>query len=93
MLENYHVAETFKLIKNPVTNIFENLESEEYRIVRRRMIEGILHTDMEAHSKNYSHLKNKLETLDIKKGVNLNKLFETNNVNNIFDNQKELLGY
>jgi hypothetical protein len=93
VLENYHVAETFKVLKNPKFNIFENLESEEYRIARRRIIDGILHTDMENHSRNLSSLKNKLDTFDIRKGVNLNRLIETDNLNNIFENQQHILGF
>lgn len=93
MLENYHVAETFKIIKNNNNNIFELLSSEEYRVARRRIIEGILHTDMEAHSRNYTLLKNKLDALEIKKGLNLNKLLENSDINTVFDNQQQILGY
>lgn len=93
VLENYHIAETFKVLKNPNCDIFEYLSSEEYRIVRKRIIEGILHTDMEAHARNLTLLKNKLEALDIKKGLNLNKLIDSNDVNYVFENQQLILGY
>lgn len=93
VLENYHVAETFKVIKNPNNNIFELLSLEEYRVARRRIIEGILHTDMEAHSRNYSLLKNKLDALEIKKGLNINKLSENIDLNTVFENQQTILGY
>lgn len=93
VLESYHIAETFKVLKNPKNNIFEDLKSEEYRIIRKRIIEGILHTDMHSHSKHLLRLKNKLESLNINKGKNLNKFIEGENMNIIFDNQQQVLGF
>jgi len=48
---------------------------------------------MEAHSRNYAYLKNKLDMFEIKKGINLNKFLVNTDINTIFDNQQHVLGY
>ena len=47
VLENFHIA-----------NIFKPFKPEEYRIMRRRIIEGILATDMKKHQKVIGKIKN-----------------------------------
>ena len=91
-MENFHIAETFKLLKNEKLNIFENFSLEEYRTARRRIIELILHTDMEYHVSDLGILKNKVESYEIKKGLNLNKLIEKENLIEVFENQQLILG-
>ena len=54
VLENFHIAQTFKLLSIDEYNILKNFKPEEYRILRRRMIEGILATDMALKPQNYS---------------------------------------
>ncbi len=92
-MENYHIAETFKLLKKNQLNIFEKFSLEEYRTARRRIIELILHTDMEFHSSDLENIKIKVENFDIKKGLNLNKLIEKKNLIEIFENQQQILGF
>jgi cAMP-specific phosphodiesterase 4 len=91
VLENYHVAETYKVLLKKDNNIFENLRPEEYRVVRRRMIEGILSTDMATHSKNLLSMRSKLESFNIKGGQNVDKLLVADNASKNFENQQLIL--
>ena len=50
VLENMHISETFKLIhSNQDCNIFENLEKNDYKKIRKQMISCVLKTDMSFH--------------------------------------------
>jgi hypothetical protein len=66
---------------------------EEFRICRRRMIECILSTDMVNHQKVLSTLKSKNETFEIKRGINIEKMFNGNetNLSKNFENQQCIL--
>ena len=66
------------------------MKLEEYRIVRRRIIDGILSTDMASHSKNLLSFKNKLESLGIEAGQNLDKLI-SNDIAKNYENQQNVL--
>ena len=46
ILENMHVAKAYQIIQQPETNIFAEMEPEEFRTVRHLMISCILATDM-----------------------------------------------
>ena len=76
VLENYHIAQTFKLLGNKKFNIFQNFSPEEYRISRRRMIDAVISTDMAKHTKVVTAAKTKTELYDIIKGNNFTKIFE-----------------
>ena len=91
VLENYHTANIFKLMKDDNYNIFKNFKPEEYRIMRRRIIEGILATDMANHQKVIGAIKNKTEVYSIKQGKNFTKMFNETDVNKLFDAQQEVL--
>ena len=94
VLENYHVSQTFKLLQKNEYNIFINFSPEEYRICRRRMIDGILSTDMANHQKVISAVKIKMDTFDIKNGENLEKIFiseDEENLGKLFENQQCIL--
>ena len=94
VLENYHVSQTFKVLQNKETNLFINFSPEEYRICRRRMIDYILSTDMANHQKVISAVKIKIETYDIEKGKNFEKIFEDNNeddLGKLYENQQCIL--
>ena len=77
-LENYHILETFKVLAKKEFNILGSFQASEYRIIRRRMIEGILSTDMTQHSKNINALKNKLTYIGLKES-NYSRLIQTTN--------------
>ena len=69
VLEHFHVSEAFNIItNNQDCNIFSELTAEEYRIARKRIVECVLATDMTLHTKEYSYMKVKLETNNIRQG-------------------------
>ena len=50
ILENMHISETFKLILSDKNcNIFDNLENQKYKKIRKQMISCVLGTDMSNH--------------------------------------------
>lgn len=62
VLENYHVSESFNLIRsNERYNIFKTFSKEEMKGVRKRIIDMVLHTDMAFHGKLMNALKQKEE--------------------------------
>jgi cAMP-specific phosphodiesterase 4 len=91
VLENFHIAQTFKILLKPDTNIMCNFSPEEFRICRRRMIEGILATDMAFHAKHIGTIKTKVETYEISKGNNLDKMFYDANLSKMYENQQAVL--
>ena len=60
VLENFHLSQTFNILfdNNKHCNIFKNISNEDYKLMRRRMIELILATDMSNHSKVVCLIKN-----------------------------------
>jgi hypothetical protein len=92
VLENYHVSESFKIINfSPNCNIFSELSKDEYKIMRKRIIECVLATDMTLHNKEFSYMKIKLETFNIKNGKNIEKIFDNLDNIGIFNTQQEFL--
>ena len=92
VLENYHVAEAFKLINSAKEyNIFEFLSKDDFKLSRKRIIECVLATDMTLHNKEYHFLKMRIPTFNIKKGENVDKIFE--NLDNVtkYNIQQEFL--
>ncbi len=92
VLENFHVSEVIKELKKAKNNFFEDLSPEESRLIRRRMIDSILATDMSYHTKTFTNFKNKIETFDIKKGRNLDKMIFSDNLGLTYENQQLILG-
>lgn len=78
MLENYHVAEAFKVLLKKECNILKNIRKEEFTLIRQRIIEAVLSTDMANHARHLSMLKNRLESEDIKEGKNIDHLLSDN---------------
>jgi cAMP-specific phosphodiesterase 4 len=86
------VAETFKLIKSCSDyNIFSELTKDEHKVMRKRIIECVLATDMTFHAKQFTYLKLKIEKLGISKGNNLDKLFENSDNVQIYSTQQEFM--
>lgn len=63
VLENYHVATTFEVLKTEKYNIFSELNTLQFKRVRKQMIGAILATDMSLHFSKIGVMKSKLETL------------------------------
>lgn len=97
VLENYHISQTFKVLSHKQFNIFANFSPEEFRISRRRMIKGVIATDMANHTKVLSTAKGQMEAHDIVRGNNFEKIFEDVAEDNnkklidLFDKQQCLL--
>lgn len=49
MLEQHHIATTFKILLNEKYNIFMNISVETVKEIRKLMISNILYTDMKEH--------------------------------------------
>ena len=49
VLENHHAALTFQILRNNSTNIFQNMNEDTYKAVRKLMISCILDTEMTRH--------------------------------------------
>ncbi len=60
-LENYHCSFLFNIIKKDETNIFEKLNIENYKHIRKRMINQILATDMANHGEVMSLIRTKIK--------------------------------
>ena len=95
VLEMYHIAQSFKELQHDEYNIFINFSPEEYRICRRRMIDGVISTDMANHVKVLNTMKTKSESFNINKGKNFENIFQDNDDNKnmvkLFDKQQDML--
>ena len=63
-LENHHVAASFMIIQNPDYLLFSYLNSEDYKEVRKFMIEVILATDAANHFNEVGKLKSRVGAED-----------------------------
>ena len=90
VLEAYHISQTFKLImSNEKYNIFSELNNENYRLIRKRMIGCVLATDMIFHFKQFDYIKNQIKDNGIEKGKNREKIIE--NKEKLIDIQQQFL--
>ena len=60
VLENFHCSKLFKILMIKENNIFENINKEDFRLIRKRIISEILSTDMAHHGKIMSIVKSKI---------------------------------
>ena len=60
VLENFHSAKTFQLLENNEINIFSNFSNEDFLLIRKKMIEEILSTDMTYHFKIIDKIDDKI---------------------------------
>jgi hypothetical protein len=98
VLENFHVSAAFKVISHPNSNIFCDLQVEEYRVVRKRIVECVLATDMAKHTKSQTSLKIKIDQLKSgRNSISANKILyniiQTSNEDTKFDRQQEILNF
>jgi hypothetical protein len=94
VLENYHVSSAFKVMLHQSSNIFQELQVDEYRLIRKRIVECVLATDMAKHTKAQTSLKIKLEQY---KGLDANQilyiLINNQSEETKFDRQQEVLNF
>ena len=93
VLENYHVSSAFKIMCKPETNIMKDFTQDEYRIMRKRMISGILSTDMSNHQKVLTNIKNYASEYDIINGRNFENIFNKNELKNNFEHQENFFDF
>ncbi|PRD32668.1 UNVERIFIED_CONTAM: Pde1c [Trichonephila clavipes] len=60
VLENYHISQSFRLLKDEENSILSNLSKEEYREFRSLVIEMVLATDMSSHFQQIKTMKSLL---------------------------------
>lgn len=58
VLENHHVATAFHIMHDKEYNILKNFSKEDYKRVRKLMIDAILATDMAQHFNKSAQFKN-----------------------------------
>ncbi|KAH0621797.1 hypothetical protein JD844_023431 [Phrynosoma platyrhinos] len=61
VLENHHVSAVYHLIQNEEVNILANLTTDEWRELRRLVIEMVLATDMSQHFRQMNTMKQVLQ--------------------------------
>ena len=91
VLENFHASTLFKTIRKSDTNIFENLSSIDYKIIRKRIVSEILATDMALHGKVISLIKSKMVFNEDDKTYRLNLLSGDDRTRS--DEQQSLLDF
>lgn len=94
-LENYHLAETFKLLKKPKLNILEKIENADYKQLRKRVVEAVLATDMMNHSKLVGIITSRLlvQYKEDDKLLSLSQMIEENKELNKFDVQQDYINF
>jgi hypothetical protein len=89
--ENYHISEAFKVLKNTSCDILANYNGNEKKLIRKRMVDMILATDMAYHTRIFTSMKLKVEKLSSFKIEHLVKNLETQSAK--FDAKQEILNY
>ena len=90
-LENYHTSFLFRILKKDENNIFEKLNSQNFKSIRKRMISQILATDMANHGEVISLIRAKIKTCEEEGQKRFNLL--SGNEKAKFDEQQMLLNY
>merc|ERR1711997_82362 len=62
VLENHHLAVSFKLLQKPGCDIFSNLSKKQRQTLRKMVIDMVLATDMSKHMSLLADLKTMVET-------------------------------
>ena len=63
VLEQYHISSAFKVLSKPNSNILSKLSKEEFRIIKKRMVDCVLSTDISKHESLYRSLSYKFKQL------------------------------
>ena len=83
VLESYHLAESFKIIKKSSNyDIFNDMDKTESSLIRKKMIQCVLSTDMINHAKIFSFIK-----LINEKEIDLENIFD--NLNEVSKNERQ----
>ena len=91
-MESYHSAQSFKIIKNnPQCNFLEDLSKDEAKLMRKKIIECVISTDMTFHAKQFTYLKVKIETFQVQKENNTENMIEGLDRINLSQTQQEFM--
>ena len=90
-LENYHTSFLFKILKKDENNILEKFSKQNFKSIRKRMINQILATDMANHGEVVSLIRAKINS-SVEEGETTFKLLSGNEKTK-FDEQQMLLNY
>lgn len=93
-LENFHLAEAFKLTNKPGLDIFKKLSSNDFKLFRKRVIEAVIATDMMNHSKLIGIMTARLFVMLCEnKRMTLTEMIEENKELNKFDVQQDYINF
>ena len=93
-LENYHTSTLFKILRKDENNIFENMDINNYKHIRKRIVNQILATDMINHAMVLSSVKAKIDSWQIDNNNDKNKfIFLSGIEKSKFDEQQMLLNF
>ena len=96
-LENFHTSLLFKVLKKDENNIFEKINVQNYKTIRKRMISQILATDMANHGKSMSIIKSKIDAYKLNLEEDKSKknkfVLLSGNEKTKFDEQQSLLNF
>ena len=70
-LENFHTSTLFRILRKDENNIFENMDVNDYKQIRKRMVNQILATDMINHAMVLSCVNAKISEWKQKRKKNL----------------------
>ena len=88
VLENHHLAVSFKVLRDNECNFLENLEPAQLKAFRRMVIDNVLATDMTKHLKHLGDLKTKVETKKVAyEGILLLDKFQDRSEVRLSDNE------
>jgi hypothetical protein len=91
VLENFHSAFLFKILRKEENNILEKFSTQNYKTLRKRMISQILATDMANHGEVISSIRSKI---NIWKETGQSRFtFLSGNEKTKYDEQQSLLNY
>ena len=89
VLENYHSATLFRILRKNENNIFDKFSDFDFKIIRKRIISQILATDMVHHGKVLGVIKSKVVSRSEKDEIEIvNK-----DSKNIFEEQEALFDF
>ena len=62
-LQQHHISSSFKVLAKPRSNVLSKLSPEEFRFVKKRIVECVLATDIATHSTQYQTMQYKVKQL------------------------------
>ena len=92
-LENFHTCKLFKTLRNSENDIFDKLNVQEFKTIRKRMISEILATDMANHGKIMTVIKSKITQIIDNNDKSIKYQIISGNPKTKFEEQQSLLDF